>query len=84
MRREDGGFVSISDTCDIRFKVLVGDDRYEFFKRFPVGLAGKSMAVEVFDGGILGEDIGEDMLLDIVGIRGDIFYELKRFLVFFS
>ena len=73
---EDWRFVAIGDTGDIGLYVVVLDDRDELFERVAVGVAVKAVSPQVLDPGTSGEDLGQDTLLDVVGVVRNVFDEL--------
>ena len=49
------------------------------------GVGGRAAVEgEILGGGIAGEDLGEDLALDKVGVGGDIFNELENGVVFLN
>ena len=81
MGAEDGGGVTEGDAVDVRENVLVGDDRHGFLESFAIGVAVEAVPSEILNVGISGEDFGEDLLLDLVGVGGDFLDELQLLLV---
>jgi len=71
----------MGDAVDVRLDILVGYDRQEFLESFTVCLAVETVSLEVLNVCIVGEDFGEDPLLNLVGVGGDILNELENFLV---
>lgn len=82
MRGENWGHITISDTCDIGLEVIISDNGDKFLKSITVRMTRKTVAIKVFNISILCKDFGKDSLLDLVGVRSDIFDELKSIFVF--
>lgn len=60
---------------------FIGGDGHEFLEGVTVGVAVEAVSFEVLNVGIVGEDFGEDLLLDLVGVFSDILDEVEDFLV---
>ena len=82
MGTEDGRFIAIGDSGNIGLYVLVLDDRDELFERVTVDVAVKSVSAQVLDPGASGENLGQDPLLDLIGVGRHVFNELESPLVF--
>lgn len=78
---KDWRSIAIGDAVDVGLDVLVGYDRQEFLEGFAVGLAVEVVSLEVLNVCIVGEDFGEDPLLNLVCVGSDILNELEGFLV---
>ncbi|GER53356.1 quaternary ammonium compound-resistance protein [Striga asiatica] len=69
---ENGGGVAVGYAVDIRQDVIVGDDGQNFLESFAVGPPVEGVPLQVLDIGIPGEYLGQDTLLDLVGVLGHV------------
>lgn len=74
---EEGRLVAIGDPVDVGEDVLVADDRDDFLESFTIGAAIKAVPVEVLNMSVPRQDFGEDTLLDVVSVCGDILNEFE-------
>lgn len=77
MRGEDGGTVTISNTLNIWFKVIISDNRDLRLESKTVSVRSDIKSFKVLSVEVLSEDLREDLGLDFVCVHGHVFNELE-------
>lgn len=77
VRAQDGRAVTVGNAFDVGLQIVVRNNRDLGFERFAVGGSVEVEAFQVLSVGVLGENLGEDFLLDGVCVPGHVFNELQ-------